>query len=202
MPSSGQLVKNEIKRSFRKAANLAVNDPAVRSRVVAHLLVAMDKSAATTPAEKPSAVVTAAITRKQHPRKKTARTLSTGRHTLGTSGPSVYRAPHLPVRPTAQPMMRPKAMGSLLQARTGRYADARSILRCQWREEPALSQPQAGLQHNHDDHARAVFPRPPMQCRRQARPRRPKSNDAVLPVTGDSHEEPEHSGSALSSEWA
>jgi hypothetical protein len=95
VPSSGQLVKNEIKRSFRSAANIAVNDPAVRSRVVAHLLVAMDKSAATTPAEKPSAVVTAALARKQHPRKKTARTLSTGRHTQGTSGPSVYRAPHL-----------------------------------------------------------------------------------------------------------
>jgi hypothetical protein len=58
----GKLVRNEIKRSFRKAGNHAVNDPTVRSRVVAHLLATMDKSAATTPAEKPSTVVTAALT--------------------------------------------------------------------------------------------------------------------------------------------
>jgi len=51
--SFGKLVKGEIKKSFRKAGNEAVKDPAVRARVIAHLVRTMDgasDSASTAPA--------------------------------------------------------------------------------------------------------------------------------------------------------
>jgi hypothetical protein len=51
--SFGKLVKGEIKKSFRKAGNDAVKDPAVRARVIAHLVQTMEgasDSASTTPA--------------------------------------------------------------------------------------------------------------------------------------------------------
>ena len=41
----GRLVDNEVVKSFRKAGKHATKDPAIRSRVVAHLLATMDSSA-------------------------------------------------------------------------------------------------------------------------------------------------------------
>ena len=52
----------EVKQVFRKVGNLAAKDPAIRARVVAHLLATIDKSASDPPAETPSATVTAAAT--------------------------------------------------------------------------------------------------------------------------------------------
>ena len=57
----GKLVDNEVVKSFRKAGKHATRDPAIRSRVVAHLLATMDGSASG-PALENSATVTAAVT--------------------------------------------------------------------------------------------------------------------------------------------
>ena len=58
----GKLVDGEVVKSFRKAGKLATKDPAIRSRVVAHLLATMDNSSSDPPLEKPSTTVTAALT--------------------------------------------------------------------------------------------------------------------------------------------
>ena len=58
----GKLVDNEVVKSFRKAGKHATKDPAIRSRVVAHLLATMDNSSSDPPLEKPSTTVTAALT--------------------------------------------------------------------------------------------------------------------------------------------
>ena len=57
--------KGEVKRVFRKVGDLAAKDPAIRARVVAHLLTTMDSSASDPPLEK-STTVTAATTKAQH----------------------------------------------------------------------------------------------------------------------------------------
>jgi hypothetical protein len=57
----GKLVDKEVVRSFQKAGKHATRDPAIRSRVVAHLLNTMDGSASD-PALENSTTVTAALT--------------------------------------------------------------------------------------------------------------------------------------------
>ena len=57
----GKLVNNEVVRSFRKAGKLATKDPAIRSRVVAHLLATMDGSDSDPALEKPATVAAASV---------------------------------------------------------------------------------------------------------------------------------------------
>jgi hypothetical protein len=56
----GKLVDNAVVKSFQKADKQATRDPAIRSRVVAHLLATMDGSASD-PALENSTTVTAAL---------------------------------------------------------------------------------------------------------------------------------------------
>ena len=57
----GKLVNNEVVKSFRKAGKLATKDPAIRSRVVAHLLATMDGSDSDPALEKPATVAAASV---------------------------------------------------------------------------------------------------------------------------------------------
>ena len=57
----GKLVDKEVVKSFRTAGKLATKDPAIRSRVVAHLLATMDGSDSDPALEKPATVAAASV---------------------------------------------------------------------------------------------------------------------------------------------